>query len=315
MSSRAIRRLERKKLLDLGSPPKKVLDSEEEEGGDEDEEIVKDQPVKSFNAFAFLGNDDDEDGDEDRTEEEKDNEDEEIKKENIVKIAAAPGKSKKNKKKTKKAQNVELNDDELDKFLEQVKQKDKKLMSQSNSRDITPIGEDLLEEEDLEWEFDQEDQIDDFDSNFKFFTTSRLKESLSILSIETIKHLDADNEFQNLFGKLSIDTIEDANTTTSLAISPDVLQQFKRLARLTRGWSGKDRRGVPGTTRKLLFTKIRDDWLPTAQKPLNMDEIEGDNLIEYFLYKEDDPLLGYEFFKINYHTKRNWGLNILSFKS
>ena len=54
-----------------------------------------------------------------------------------------------------------------------------------------------------------------------------------------------------------MNTIEDANSTTSMGMSPEMLQQFKRLAKLTRGWGGKDRRGIPGTTRKLISPKLK----------------------------------------------------------
>ena len=85
-----------------------------------------------------------------------------------------------------------------------------------------------------------------------------------------------------------MEAIDDANASTALAVSPEVLQQFKRLARLTRGWGGKDRRGVPGTTRKLLMSKIKDDWLPTTLKPMNMDEIRADDYVKFLDYKEEE---------------------------
>ena len=117
---------------------------------------------------------------------------------------------------------------------------------------------------------------------------NRLKQSLPLLSIGSIRNLDPDHEFRGLFGNLSMETIDDANTTTSLAISPEVLQQFKKLARLTRGWCGERTAGeFQVQLRKLLLTKIRDDWLPTTQKPMSMEELRFNEIINYLDYKED----------------------------
>lgn len=281
MSSRAIRRLERQKLGDLGGTPEVSTP-----GSDDLSEGESAIPaVKSYNAFSFLGDDD-----ESASADEPPLDDGLLPSitQTHTTVNASPrdppaAKKKKNKKKNK-PKRTELDDVELDKYLEEVKQRDLKAGRVLIPKDIITTPVENATEDQFEWEYNEEDHIESYDPGYKYFTSQRLRDSLALLSINSVKYLDADNEFQNLFGKLSMDIIDDANTTTSLAITPEVLQQFKRLARLTRGWSGKDRRGIPGTTRKLLFTRIRDDWLPTAQKPLGMEEISMPELVDYLAY-------------------------------
>ncbi|CAK7902841.1 ribosome quality control complex subunit 1 [[Candida] anglica] len=271
MSSRALRRLERQKFGELGGNTETPSDNEVESDYE--------PPQKSFNAFAFLNGEEESNDEEDSVSDAESSKAQEPKKEQEVK----KNKKSKKSKKSKSKETVD-SDEELDKFLAEVKRKDQEKYSASNGNTPEIESED---EDEYEWEYNEEEDVKEYDSNYKFFTSARLEKSLSVLSIKSVKNLDADQEFRNLFGKLSVDTIEDANTTTSLAISPEVLQQFKRLARLTRGWGGKDRRNVPGTTRKLLLSRIRDDWLPTAQKPLGMEEIKPKDMLEYMSYKED----------------------------
>lgn len=294
MSSRALRRLEQQRLKDSLKEESEVPDGNESDEGP--------APAQSkFNAFALLNGDDSE-SEPSEAEEEK----------VIVKetTKATPKSSKSKKKKNKKIQKVD-SDDELDKILAEVKRKDQELALLSKDISQTPEAEDVEDEYNFEEEFDLvSEPVAHYDSNFKHFTTQRLKQSLLLLSIDTLKNLDPDQEFKNLFGNLSLDTIEDANTTTSLAISPEVLQQFKRLARLTRGWGGKDRRGVPGTSRKLLLSRIRDDWLPTAQKPMSMEEIRADELARYFVYKEDTVELA----DIEFKLRKELQLGVKYFK-
>ena len=294
MSSRALRRLEQQRLKDSLKEESEIPDGNESDEGP--------APAQSkFNAFALLNGDDSE-SEPSEAEEEK----------VIVKetTKATPKSTKSKKKKNKKIQKVD-SDDELDKILAEVKRKDQELALLSKDISQTPEEEDVEDEYNFEEEFDLvSEPVAHYDSNFKHFTTQRLKQSLLLLSIDTLKILDPDQEFKNLFGNLSLDTIEDANTTTSLAISPEVLQQFKRLARLTRGWGGKDRRGVPGTSRKLLLSRIRDDWLPTAQKPMSMEEIRADELARYFVYKEDTVELA----DIEFKLRKELQLGVKYFK-
>ena len=303
MSSRALRRLERQKLEN------ELSISPEPERNGNDESDFDDSPISKpkANAFALLNDGDNETDDEENSD--NDNEEDESTEQtrSTPKQPNEPPKNKNNKKKQqqkkattikKKQQNKivdEYDDDEFDKILEQMRIKDDQTTTVSVTNQKT-----LINVYDFEEELDEiTTPTPDFDSNFKAFTTNRLKKSLSLLSIKSVGSLDQDNEYKNLFGNLSMNTIEDANSTTSMGMSPEMLQQFKRLAKLTRGWGGKDRRGIPGTTRKLIFSKIKDDWLPTTLKPLNMEEIKPDDYVKFLDYKEDTADLEELQLKIN----------------
>lgn len=303
MSSRALRRLERQKLEN------ELSISPEPERNGNDESDFDDSPISKpkANAFALLNDGDNETDDEENSD--NDNKEDESTEQTRAtpKQPNEPPKNKNNKKKQqqkkattnkKKQQNKivdEYGDDEFDKILEQMRIKDDQTTTVSVTNQKT-----LINVYDFEEELDEiTTPTPDFDSNFKAFTTNRLKKSLSLLSIKSVGSLDQDNEYKNLFGNLSMNTIEDANSTTSMGMSPEMLQQFKRLAKLTRGWGGKDRRGIPGTTRKLIFSKIKDDWLPTTLKPLNMEEIKPDDYVKFLDYKEDTADLEELQLKIN----------------
>ncbi|CAH6719826.1 ribosome quality control complex subunit 1 [[Candida] jaroonii] len=287
MSSRQLKKLERAKL-----------EASNNEEPDIEEPVVLNQN-KGFNAFSFLG-----DGNEE--EEEQEDKEEEVVEE--VKTPKKPSSKKKKKKAKQPKKDEEDSEDELDKILAEAKAKDQEKLGS-----VEPIEDDLEGVADFEEEYNEITQpMISYDSNFKNFTTERLSKCLALLSIDNVKNLDPDEELKNLFGELSLETIEDANTTTALSITPDVLKQFKRLARLTKGWGGKDRRSVPGSNRKLLLTRIKDDYLPTTIKPLQMEELDDDSVLDIFDYKEDiaeveelqlkirkEKKLGVKYFKFN----------------
>ncbi|RCK67558.1 Ribosome quality control complex subunit 1 [Candida viswanathii] len=283
MSARALKRLERQRLeKELSATPEGLADNDDEEEEEEYEEPAK----PKINAFALL-NDQDESEEEGSDFDKPEPPKEEVKPVTLPTKSTKKLKKKKAKKKAVKKDVDDYSDDEFDRILQEVKQKDEV------SHEGLPAAESkLLDAYDFEEELDLITEPQDvYDSNFKYFTTKRLKESLPLLSIGAAANLDQDNEYKILFGNLSMDAIDDANASTALAISPEVLQQFKRLARLTRGWGGKDRRGVPGTTRKLLLSKIRDDWLPTTLKPMNMEEIRPEEYVKFLDYKEEEVSL------------------------
>ncbi|KAI5960931.1 hypothetical protein KGF57_001863 [Candida theae] len=287
MSSRALKKLGGKSLEDELKKLDINVSSEEEkeEAAQNEAQPAANQP--KFNAFAFLGGDgDDEDDEED---EEEHAEREHIQQEKKpVQTPKVVENSKKKSKKKKKAKNKSRSstpaleeekedEDDIDKILADV---------QRQEQDTKPTVESF----DFEEEYDATlEPSEVYDSNFKNFTTERLKKSLPLLSIGSYKNLDQDQEYKNLFGNsLSTELIEDANATTSLAISPEVLQQFKKLGKMIRNWGGKDRRSIPGTSRKLLLSKIRDDWFPTQLKSVTMEELTEDKVFESLKYKEDD---------------------------
>lgn len=271
MSSRALKKLAGKSLED--ELKKLNIDVEKNEA-------TGAKPVQSkFSAFAFLN-----EGDEEEKEDEGDEEKQEVESVKAEAPTSAVTKKKsKKKKKAKKSRSAtpvdddEEDNDDIDKILAEVKQQEAKPKA-------------TLEQYDFEDEYDSTVEPSGiYDSNFKNFTTERLNSSLPLLSIKSFKNLDQDQEYKNLFGNsLSTELIEDANSTTSLAISPEMLQQFKKMGKMIRNWGGKDRRSIPGTSRKLLLSKIRDDWFPTQLKSVTMEELTDDEMFELLRYKEDD---------------------------
>lgn len=179
--------------------------------------------------------------------------------------------------------------DDLDRYLEEIRKKYEHSAAKT-ARSLSEATEDNThDEEDPELPYTEtEPPVAYTDANFLFFTTARLKSCMRLLSVGSVKNLDPDTEFLNLFGSLSLESIEDANSTTSLAASPEVLAQFKKLARQMRGWGGKDYRSVPGTSRKLLLTRIKDDWLPTTHKMLQMNDLTIQQAVDTKYYKEED---------------------------
>lgn len=258
MSSRVLKRKDR---LELAA---------KEPSSDEEEVQIK----PKTNAFALLNDS--------KSESEVE---EEVEK--VVKVPEPVVNKLKKKKNKKKKEKVIDSDEELDRILEEARKNDLKNLNQSKKPIQSTID---LEEDDFDFEEEldlEPTPISHSDSNYVYFTTKRMNQSMHLLNLKSIKHLDPDDELKSLFGNLSLESIDDANSTTSLPIQPEVLQQYKKLARLTRGWSGKDRRSIPGTTRKLLLTKIRDDWLPTIIKPMKMEEINEEELFSYFDYRND----------------------------
>lgn len=275
MSSRALRRLEKAREL-----------STEPEPAPEPEHV----PTRA-NAFALLHSDHSDDDDVDDAP--------------VQPQPAPPTRQRKKKKAKKQAVRADSgSDSDLDRFLEEVR-----------ARDASTGASDAKAEPDLD---DPEQVYDDqyprvlyADGNFLYFTTSRLRQCLPLLSVGAVKNLDPDTELRNLFGNLSLDAIDDANTVTLATIEPEVLAQIKRMARLTRGWGGKDRRSVPGTPRKLLLTKIKDDWVPKQQRPLAMDDMRDDQAVLTLAYKEEQEDTAFLLRKL--HNEAALGVRYFSF--
>lgn len=292
MSSRALRRLERQR--ESATP-------------EVEEELTFDAPQKpAVNRFAFLGEESDQD--DEGKEEIEESAPEQPAPEKTSTSKKKKSKKNKNKKKQQQPKDSEgdEDDDDLDEFLEQVRQRD---LAASISVSVEEEEEGV--DEAFEASYDESDPPIAYTSaNYHYFTTSRLKQCLPLLSVK-VKNLDPDNELKNLFGNLSLETIDDANSTTSLSISPEVLAQFRKMARLTRGWGGRDRRGIPGTARKLLLSKIKDDYLPTAQKQLNMEELTTDDIVETMRYCEEDE--GYDFISNKVKAQEKLGIRYFKF--
>ena len=113
-------------------------------------------------------------------------------------------------------------------------------------------------------------------SKFKHF-----KQLYSLFESFDFNRLIPDNEFKLLFDDLSPETLQDIDSVTSTSVSPEVMKQIEKLKRLVKNWSGKDKRSVPngGSVRKLQFTKIRDDWLPTVRGEFLLKKLGKQELV------------------------------------
>ncbi|AWU75523.1 uncharacterized protein C5L36_0B07720 [Pichia kudriavzevii] len=299
MSSRALRRLKKGSLEDELERYQKKIDSNSEES--EDDAVMS----RPSNAFAFLPTDDHED-DASSQEEDKETKSDEKKDgctrgvrpilhERVDEKFKKKSQSKKQQKKKNKSKsnNVmssidDIDDYELDRLLEKVK------LDDANRRqgfaDVDGLHSHLSSEES-----EGDDSVDDsteeklppwpiYTPGGKLLTSKKLKRCSNLLEFD-VRDLNPDREYENLFGKLSTAAIDDADSTASSSVSPEVLGQIRKLAKRVRGWSGRDHRSIPGTTRKLKLTKIKDDWLPIPRKPLSMEEMSKDDLLNLYTTK------------------------------
>lgn len=310
MSSRALRKLGGKSSLEeeLAKYQKKTENSTEnndEKTSDDESDESDAVPLmrnSTANAFAFLQRTNDDESDESDEEEQDDNDNIIIDKGNEnnqkrhVQFPSTKTIKPKNKKTIKTVD--DLDDEELDKILAQVKLDDKLTKQIDNDIDnevksdvesfVDSIEQDLANEETLPpWPV--------YTLGGKLLTPKKFHRCSKLLEFDP-RDLNPDREYENLFGKLSSAAIDDADSTSSSSISPEMLSQIKKLAKRVRGWSGRDHRSIPGTTRKLRLTKIKDDWLPIPKKPLSMDEMTKDDLLNLYTtkFKDDwkDILIG-----------------------
>lgn len=72
------------------------------------------------------------------------------------------------------------------------------------------------------------------------------------------KKLDYEHEFRELFGDAAL-----RDATPSRSPSPA----------MPAGWGGRDRRTVPGLSRKLVLTKVRDSFPPVVHRDILMQEL------------------------------------------
>lgn len=285
MSLRALKKLNKQSLLD--DLERYVAPVSEDEESEEEEQV---QPRK-VNAFALLGMDDEEDEDEAENDDEnieKDTNEAEIEVQSEPEVSpvpvSAPKTTKKKKKKGKKKKSTpkmdqveENSDDELDRILNELKIKE-----QGAS---LPQGLEIVEDEDM---VEDRDRVETVDDSFMYFTVGKFEKCLKLIQVDPI-NLDPDTEFKNLFGAdLSNSAIEDADTTSSTSMPPELLLQIKELAKRMKNWGGKDRRTVPGSARKLTFAKIRDDWIPSRHRVLTMDELDTREVVQMKCENSED---------------------------
>lgn len=126
------------------------------------------------------------------------------------------------------------------------------------------------------------------DSGFSQFPMMCL-ECCPVFFNSDYKKLDPHFEFKLLFDDLSQESLADIDSMSSTHISPQQLKQIQRLKRLVRNWGGKDHRNVPtgpgGAARRLQFTKIQEDWLPTPRGELSMKSLSPEELLAWQLWQ------------------------------
>ncbi|CDO96089.1 unnamed protein product [Kluyveromyces dobzhanskii CBS 2104] len=301
MSSRQLRRLGKDDLettlLKLTSKSGSPAVVEEDEEHNE-----RAKPVSS-NPFMFMN---DEDGEDEEDEDEVEPVPAEVlapkveietKSQKLNAKKANKKKNKKNKKQGKKEAdpaNEDEDDEEFYRLLNQFQKKNVKAYKSLDSEDeydeyddddgFTTADEDANQEkEDGSSVWKRYDLRNDPGfSKFKHF-----KQLAAMFESFDFKQLIPDNEFKQLFDDLSPESLQDIDSVTSTHVSPEVLKQIDRLRRLVKNWSGKDKRSVPngGSVRKLQFTKIRDDWLPTVRGEFLMKKVSNEQLVSWLKWQ------------------------------
>ncbi|SCU98507.1 LAFA_0G18360g1_1 [Lachancea sp. 'fantastica'] len=291
MSSRALRRLQQnsleQSLANLGS------NEAENEARDDDQQ----QRVKAVNIFALMGDDDDEGEASDSVHASSDEEHQELEpavidKPVTPKIATKSQKKKnkkKNKQKNKKSENSRSNtpenvdvtspgdsDEDLDRILEQFRQKDSELERKSGGQKTVHSDDsedfDTANEDESQYSDDQNVHSSTDLGFLKFTSFAELKRIFGLIDM---KKLNPDYEYKLLFDDISSDSLADVDSMTSTHVSPQAMKQIEKLRHMVRNWGGRDRKSVPNgsTTRRLAFTKIRDDWIPTTRGELVLTQL------------------------------------------
>ncbi|KAH3668417.1 hypothetical protein OGAPHI_002171 [Ogataea philodendri] len=225
------------------------LQKKELEVAESDDEYTPVAQHTAVNAFQLLGGEDDDESEDTDSE--------------TIPVSSKPapvsGKTSSKKKKNKAKKPATADEQDIDQILAEL-QLSKQSVTEETSQE--PFN----------------GPYDDPKDGAPELTAARLTASIALLQFDP-RDLDPDREFESVFGKLSTAAVDDADATPSTFVSPDVLKQIKLLSKRVRGWCGRDRRSIPGTSRKLVMCKIRDDWIPTPKKPLSMDMVPDEPLM------------------------------------
>lgn len=102
------------------------------------------------------------------------------------------------------------------------------------------------------------------------FHTQNIQESEDLSYIEYLKvdtrSLDYEREYKQLFGK-SASQGRSSTTTDSMNLSSSLQKP--------RDWGGKDGKTIPGTSRKLILTRIKDRFPPVNRRDILMEQLTG----------------------------------------
>lgn len=289
MSSRALKKLKKTSLVDELAQYSKSAAVKEESDAESEESVEIAQVVKPQNAFAFLNVSDESEDVE--TDESSSEEDIVAEKSKVFQKRGLKKNVTNSKAKTKIPKKVDdIDDDELDQLLARVKLEDQLKAKESTPTDFDDVHFDTSDYDTADEDIQNEEVLPAwpvYTAGGRLLTPKKLHRCNNLLTFD-VRDLNPDREYENLFGKLSSAAIDDADTTSSSAISPEMLSQIKKLAKRTRGWSGRDHKSIPGTTRKLKLTKIKDDWLPIPKKPLSMEEMTKNEVLNLFTTKFKD---------------------------
>ncbi|ONH66290.1 Ribosome quality control complex subunit 1 [Cyberlindnera fabianii] len=222
MSSRALRRLEKREAEQLAADP-----------------VVEDEPVimskKTQNLFALMNDDDDDDDDDEEsgknaTSEENDQEPSEPVKV-VLTTKSQRKKKKKAQKKGKRANTPAEDEDDNDGTNTAEDDEFDRLLKEHGANNQQVIDTTANLDGDVDNELELNITHPNIDPSYRYFTPRKQVACAKLLSVD-VKDLDPDNEFKKLFGKLSQEAIDDADSTTSTSIPPEQLQQIKKLARV-----------------------------------------------------------------------------------
>lgn len=291
MSSRALRRLQ---ADDLEKTLAKYAPSAQD---DESETVSRsNNSARPANVFALMGDQDDDENSEDQSHSEP-----EAEKKPPVKVVQLPTKSQKKKNKTKKnkksrqaprvqsSETADDSDEDLDNIISQFQKRDLEKKGKPSTLDVNS------EDSDYDTAYEEEEGIHNRgpadlknDSGFTKFTA--FPELSRIFGNIDMKNLNPDHEYKLLFGDLSPESLADVDSMASTHVSPQVMKQIEKLKHMVRNWGGKDHKTVPNgsTTRRLAFTKIRDDWIPTPRGEFALTPVTPTEVLDWQCWQRPD---------------------------
>ena len=329
MSSRALRRLQNDDDL-LESILSSAVKTSSKAA------VQKKATHSGANIFALM-NEDDEDSNEksrsDHGSEDYEAEVEEVKPKVIIQTKYQKLKNKKKKQKAKKklveedevdSDEDDGNDEEFDKVIQQFQKKN--AFEHGYTVTVTDDEDDFVDE-DMDDEFltasDNDENIKQkgsgikmgniyLDTAFSNFSIASLKRHSWAFNTDS-KKLDPHTEFKLLFDDISAESLEDIDSMSSTSISVQQLKQIQRMKRLVKNWGGRDHRSVPngpgGSTRRLQFTKVREDWPPTQRAELSLKLLNHDDLLDWQLWQRPT-----EWKDIILDDLKKWERNVNFFK-
>lgn len=113
------------------------------------------------------------------------------------------------------------------------------------------------------------------DINYQKFTEYKFVFSKHLLEIKP-ESLDLNTEYLVFFNDLTQDQFVQTEEMVSGLYGKNALNWIATVSKKIVGWKGMDRRTVPETSKKLYITMIRDDWLPTEDRDMDLVNLRID---------------------------------------